>query len=62
MPRQKTAAPHRMGAALTYARRYALFALVASARARGLDPESELRAATRRYADTVRAAERESAT
>ncbi|HEY3605187.1 MAG TPA: MazG family protein [Sporichthyaceae bacterium] len=38
----------------------ALFALVASARARGLDPEAELRAATRRYADTVRAAERES--
>jgi XTP/dITP diphosphohydrolase len=38
----------------------ALFALVATARARGLDPEAELRAATRRYADTVRAAERDS--
>ena len=35
----------------------ALFALVATARARGLDPEAELRAATRRYADAVRAAE-----
>jgi XTP/dITP diphosphohydrolase len=38
----------------------ALFALVATARARGLDPEAELRAATRRYAETVRAAERAS--
>jgi XTP/dITP diphosphohydrolase len=35
----------------------ALFALVATARARGLDPEAELRAATRRYAQAVRAAE-----
>jgi XTP/dITP diphosphohydrolase len=35
----------------------ALFALVATARARGLDPEAELRAATRRYAETVRASE-----
>ena len=38
----------------------ALFALVATARARGLDPEAELRAATRRYAAAVRAAERAS--
>jgi XTP/dITP diphosphohydrolase len=40
----------------------ALFALVATARARGLDPEAELRAATRRYAAAVRAAEGGSST
>ena len=36
-----------------------LFALVASARAAGLDPELELRAAARRYGDRVRAWERD---
>jgi XTP/dITP diphosphohydrolase len=36
-----------------------LFALVASARAAGLDPELELRAASRRYRDRVRAWERD---
>ena len=36
-----------------------LFALVASARAAGLDPELELRAAARRYRDRVRAWERD---
>ena len=35
-----------------------LFALVARARAAGIDPESELRAAARRYRDRVRAWER----
>ncbi len=35
-----------------------LFALVATARAAGLDPELELRAAARRYAERVRAWER----
>ena len=31
-PVSETAAPHRMGAALTYARRYALFTLVGHCR------------------------------
>jgi XTP/dITP diphosphohydrolase len=35
-----------------------LFALVARAGAAGIDPESELRAAARRYRDRVRAWER----
>jgi XTP/dITP diphosphohydrolase len=35
-----------------------LFSLVAKARALGLDPEMELRAAARRYRDLVRAWER----
>jgi XTP/dITP diphosphohydrolase len=35
-----------------------LFALVARARTAGIDPESELRAAARRYRDRVRAWER----
>src|SRR6202022_556989 len=37
-PASDTAAPHRMGAALTYARRYALFALVGIAGEDDLDP------------------------
>src|SRR3979490_1398883 len=36
-PASETAAPHRMGAALTYARRYALFALVGIAGEDDLD-------------------------
>ena len=36
-PTSETAAPHRMGAALTYARRYALFALVGIAGEDDLD-------------------------
>lgn len=40
----------------------ALFALVAAARERGLDPEAELRASCRRYADAVRALEQDSPT
>jgi hypothetical protein len=36
-PASETAAPHRMGAALTYARRYALFTLVGIAREDDLD-------------------------
>src|SRR6201984_3030033 len=36
-PVSETAAPHRMGAALTYARRYALFTLVGVAGEAGLD-------------------------
>src|SRR4030081_2711982 len=36
-PVSETAAPHRMGAALTYARRYALFTLVGIAGEDGLD-------------------------
>src|SRR5260370_28884474 len=36
-PLSETAAPHRMGAALTYARRYALFALVGIAGEDDLD-------------------------
>jgi len=38
-----------------------LFALVAAARADGLDPETELRAAARRYTERVRAWERDRA-
>jgi hypothetical protein len=41
----ETAAPHRMGAALTYARRYALFALV------GIAGEDDRTISMRRYAD-----------
>src|SRR5262249_49867285 len=37
-PVAETAAPHRMGAALTYARRYALFTLVGIAGEDDLDP------------------------
>jgi XTP/dITP diphosphohydrolase len=40
----------------------ALFALVAAARERGLDPEAELRASCRRYADAVRALEQDAPT
>ena len=39
-----------------------LFRLVAKARELGLDPETELRAAARRYRDLVRAWERSSQT
>ncbi len=42
-PVSETAAPHRMGAALTYARRYALFALVGIAGEDDLDAPSAMR-------------------
>src|ERR1700748_605677 len=40
-PTSETAAPHRLGAALTYARRYALFTLVGIAGAEDLDAPSQ---------------------
>src|ERR1700704_2185570 len=49
-PVSETAAPHRMGAALTYARRYALFTLV------GIAGEDDLDAPDLNGADNLRLA------
>ena len=51
LPVRETAAPHRMGAALTYARRYALFTLVGIAGEDDLDaPDLALQTASSRPA------------
>ena len=52
----ETASPHRMGAALTYARRYALFAMVGIAGEDDLDAPIEQPADQRRFAVVHRAA------
>ena len=46
-PVAETAAPHRMGAALTYARRYALFTLVGIAGEDDLDGRISMQHPTR---------------